>query len=42
MVLMVFDCVSFGLVLVLWLETAVDGIGPFNLKWKGFDDKGVP
>ena len=25
---------------VLLLETAVAGIGPFNRKWKGFEEKG--
>ena len=26
---------------VLLVETAVAGIGPFNRKWKGFEEKGV-
>ncbi len=25
---------------VLFVETAVAGIGPFNRKWKGFEEKG--
>lgn len=29
-----------GVVQVLLLETAVAGIGPFNRKWKGFEEKG--
>ena len=26
---------------VLLVETAVVGIGPFNRKWKGFEEKGL-